>query len=66
MIVILLGANGLYAERWMGHVEAAAQRADAGELQVWQRSNRPMWSATIAAFLTLAVVFVMVVKPTIF
>jgi Flp pilus assembly protein protease CpaA len=64
--VILLGANGLYAERWMGHVEAAAQRADAGELQAWQRSNRPMWSATIAAVLTLAVVFVMVVKPTVF
>jgi len=63
VIVVLLGANGLSAERWMRQVERAA---DAGgeELSAWQRSSRPLWSTGLAVLLTLAVVFVMVIKPT--
>lgn len=64
VIVVLLGVNGLYAERWMRRVEAAADQTDGDELAVWQRSRVPIGSAPAAIVLTLAVVFVMVVKPT--
>jgi Flp pilus assembly protein protease CpaA len=64
ILVVLLAANGLYAERWMGRVEAAAEQADRTQLAAWQRSTLPIGSATPAVLLTLAVVFVMVVKPT--
>ena len=64
VIVVLLGANGLYAERWMRQVEVAASATDPGRLGVWQRSAIPLWSTSAAVLLTLAVIFVMVVKPT--
>jgi hypothetical protein len=63
VIVVLLGANGLYAERWMRKVEGAAER-HGDELAAWQRSRLPVWSTAGAVTLTLAVVYVMVVKPT--
>lgn len=63
VIVVLLGANGLYAERWMRQVEVAAHD-EPERLAAWQRSSLPLGSATAAVVLTLVVVFVMVVKPT--
>lgn len=63
VIVVLLGAHGFYAERWMRQVERAAD-ASGEELSAWQRSSRPLWSVGAAVLLALAVVFVMVVKPT--
>ena len=62
VLVVLLGANGLYAERWMRKVEMAAA-GDSDELAIWQRSQLPLSSTTVAVMLTLAVVYVMVVKP---
>jgi hypothetical protein len=48
----------------MGRVETAAEQADRPQLAAWQQSTLPIGSATAAVLLTLAVVFVMVVKPT--
>lgn len=36
------------------------------ELQAWRRSSWPVWSLGAAIAITLAIVFVMVVKPTLF
>lgn len=63
VLVVLLGANGLYAERWMRQVEAAAA-TESESLRMWQRSATRLWSTTAAVLLTLVVIFVMVVKPT--
>ena len=62
IIVAALGANGVYAERWMRKVESAAE-AGGAELGAWQRSGLPLWSTGTAVALTLAIIFVMVVKP---
>jgi hypothetical protein len=67
VLVILLGLNGVLAERWMRQVHSAAERSDGGaDLEAWRRSSRPIWSGAAAVTLTLAVIFVMVVKPTLF
>ena len=63
VLVLLLGANGALAERWMRQVDVAAT-SGGPELVAWQNSNRPLWSLVAAITLTLAVIFVMVVKPT--
>ncbi len=69
VIVVLLRVNGLYAERWMRKVKAATAFSAGSnleaELATWQRSMVPLWSIAAAVGLTLAVVFVMVVKPTV-
>jgi uncharacterized membrane protein len=70
--VLLAGlvVTNLYADRWMKRVHVAAEAASQGtappELDKWRRSTRPIWSLAAAAILTLALVFVMVVKPTLF
>lgn len=63
VLFVLLGANGVYAERWMRQVELAADAGVEG-LSEWQHSSRPLWSVGAAVLLTLAIVFVMVAKPT--
>lgn len=67
LLVGLVVAN-LYADRWMKRVHLAAEAAtdgrSSGELDAWRRSSRPLWSLAAAATLSLALVFVMVVKPT--
>jgi uncharacterized membrane protein len=66
-LVGLLAANGLYAERWMGQVERAAERSvvdvDSAALETWRRSRTPLWSLGATIAITLVIVFVMVVKP---
>ena len=61
----LIVAN-LAAERWIKVVTRAAERGDDASLAEWAGSSRPVAAliGTIAA--TLALVFVMVVKPALF
>jgi hypothetical protein len=57
----------LYADHWMKQVaraaDATASEAATPELDRWVRSSTPAWSLLAAAAITLALVFVMVVKP---
>jgi hypothetical protein len=68
LLGLLVIAN-LYADRWMHHVHVAAEAAGDGavslDLDRWRRSDAPLWSLVAAIALTLMLVFVMVVKPTI-
>jgi hypothetical protein len=67
LLVGLIVVN-LSADRWMNRVhvaaDSAAERGPTAELDGWRRSARPVWSLAAATVLTLALVFVMVVKPT--
>jgi uncharacterized membrane protein len=67
-LLVLLVATNLYADRWMRQVNSAAQASSGGdssaELDGWRRSPAPIWSLASAIAITLALVFVMVVKPT--
>jgi uncharacterized membrane protein len=69
LLVGLIVVN-LYADRWMKRVHLAAGAASEArapaELDTWRRSSGPVWSLGAAIALTLALVFVMVVKPTLF
>jgi uncharacterized membrane protein len=69
-LLVGLVVSNLYADRWMKrvHVAAEAESEDTGvtELDAWRRSSGPLWSLGLAALLTLALVFVMVVKPTLY
>ena len=64
----LLIVNNLYADRWMRLVHAAAEPSSDAEptadLRGWRRSAGPMWSLTFAIVVSVALVFVMVVKPS--
>jgi uncharacterized membrane protein len=62
-LVVPLGINGLYAERWMRDVATAAHEDNSSQLAVWRRSRVPFVSVSVAVILTLAIVYVMVVKP---
>jgi hypothetical protein len=64
VLVILLGLNGVLAERWIGQVERAAQASPSADLQGLVRARSPIVSLTIMIGLTLAIIYVMVVKPT--
>jgi hypothetical protein len=64
VLVILLGLNGVLAERWIGQVERAAQASPSADLQRLVRARSPIVSLTIMIGLTLAIIYVMVVKPT--
>ena len=70
LLIVLLIVSNLYADRWMTKVAEAAEASDAGvasaELEAWRRSSAPIWSLCAAVLITLAIVFVMVVKPTLF
>jgi uncharacterized membrane protein len=67
-LLVLLVATNLYADRWMRQVNVAAQAVSGAEsspeLDGWRRSQAPIWSLASAIAITLALVFVMVVKPT--
>jgi len=66
----LLIVTNLYADRWMRAVHSAAEATSgdmsSAELEHWQTSARPVWSLAAAIAITLALVFTMVVKPTVF
>jgi uncharacterized membrane protein len=68
-LLALLIANNLYADSWMAKVHAAAEGSAAGDpssaLDGWREARGPIWSLASAIAITLALVFVMVVKPTI-
>jgi hypothetical protein len=64
VLIILLGLNGVLAERWIGQVERAAQASPSADLQRLVRARSPIVSLTIMIGLTLAIIYVMVVKPT--
>lgn len=69
LLGLLVGAN-LYADHWMNQVaraaEATTDEAATPELTRWVRSTTPVWSLAAAGTITLAIVFVMVVKPDVF
>jgi hypothetical protein len=66
VLVVLLGVNGLLAERWMGRVHTAAEAGGSGEVDRLARAPSAMTLLTIMVVVTLAIIFVMVVKPTLF
>ena len=66
VLVALLIANNLYADRWMKRVHEAAGSSSSAQLDRWRASPTPAWSLAGAIILTLALVFVMVVKPALF
>lgn len=70
ILIVLLIVSNLYADRWMTKVAQAAESSShdtsSAELEAWRRSSRPIWSLGAAVLITLAIVFVMVVKPTLF
>ena len=67
-LLVGLVVTNLYADRWMKRVhlasEAANEDTSSAELDRWRVSSGPIWSLAAAATLTLGLVFVMVVKPT--
>lgn len=66
LLAALIMTN-LYADRWLKAVARAAEassNAPSPELMRWVRARSPAWSLAAAGTITLAIVFVMVVKPT--
>jgi hypothetical protein len=63
----VLIATNLYSDRWMKQVSHAVEATSGDEaspeLARWVRSSAPVWSLAVAGVITLAIVFVMVVKP---
>ena len=66
VLVVVLGVNGLRAERWMGRVHSAAEAGGADEVDRLVRDRSAVTLLTIMVVVTLAIIFVMVVKPTLF
>ena len=66
VLVVLLGVNGLLAERWMGRVHTAAEEGGSDEVDRLARAPSAMTLLTIMVVVTLAIIYVMVVKPTLF
>ena len=66
VLVVLLGVNGLLAERWMQRVHAAAEAGGSEEVDRLVRAPSAVTLLTIMVVVTLAIIFVMVVKPTLF
>ena len=66
VLVVFLGVNGLLAERWMGRVHAAAEAEGSNEVERLVRAPSAVTLLTVMVVVTLAIVFVMVVKPTLF
>ena len=64
VLVILLGVNGVLAERWISRVERAAEASWNADLDRLVRARSPVVSLTIMIGLTIAIIFVMVAKPT--
>jgi uncharacterized membrane protein len=67
-LLVGLVITNLYADRWMKRVHEAAESVGDGrastDLDAWRRSRGPLRSLAAVGFFTLALVFVMVVKPT--
>ena len=66
VLVVVLGVNGLLAERWMGRVHAAAEAGGSDDVRRLVQSPSAVTFLTIMVVVTLAIIFVMVVKPTLF
>jgi hypothetical protein len=66
ILVVLLGVNGLLAERWMQRVQAAAEAGGSGEVERLTQDRSAVTLLTVMVGVTLAIIFVMVVKPTLF
>ena len=66
VLVVLLGVNGLLAERWMQRVHAAAAAGGSDEVDRLVRAPSAVALLTIMVVVTLAIIFVMVLKPTLF
>jgi hypothetical protein len=66
ILVVALGVNGLLAERWMGRIHAAAEAGGSDEVDRLVREPSAVTLLTIMVVVTLAIIFVMVVKPTLF
>jgi hypothetical protein len=66
VLVALLGVNGLLAERWMGRVHAAAEAGGSHEVERLVRARSAVALLTVMVVVTLAIIFVMVAKPTLF
>ena len=64
VLVVVLGVNGLLAERWMGRVHAAAEADGSDDVHRLVRSPSAVTLLSVMVVVTLAVIFVMVVKPT--
>ena len=66
VLVVVLGVNGLLAERWMGRVHAAAEAGGSDDVRRLVQSPSAVTILTIMVVVTLAIIFGMVVKPTLF
>ena len=66
VLVVVLGVNGLLAERWMGRVHAAAEAGGSDDVRRLVQSPSAVTFLTIMVVVTSAIIFVMVVKPTLF
>jgi uncharacterized membrane protein len=66
VLVVLLAANGLLAERWMQRVHGAAETGGSGEVERMTRAPSAIALLVAMVALTLAIIFVMVVKPPLF
>ena len=66
VLVVFLGVNGLFAERWMVRVHAAAEARGSDEVERLARTSGVVVLLTVMVVVTLAIIFVMVVKPTLF
>ena len=66
VLVVLLGLNGLLAERWMQRVHAAAEAGGADGVDRLARAPSAATLLSVMVVVTLAIIFVMVVKPTLF
>ena len=65
-LIVVLAANGLLAERWMGRVEVAAEAGGSSDIERMTRAPAAIALLLVMITLTLAIIFVMVVKPTLF
>jgi uncharacterized membrane protein len=66
VLVVLLAVNGLLAERWMRRVQMAAEASGSNEVDRLARAPLGVTLLTIMIVVTLAIIYVMVAKPTLF
>lgn len=64
VLIVLLAANGLLAERWMRRVGSATDGPQSAEVERLTRAPSAKALLALMVGLTLAIIFVMVVKPT--
>lgn len=66
VLLVLLIANGLLGERWMHRVHGAAEAGDSKEVERLAGAPRVKVLLSVMVALTLAIIYVMVVKPSLF